>query len=473
LPEVEISLYDTLTARKQPLRPREGRAVGIYVCGPTVYSRVHVGNARPFVVFAQLARFLAATGLDVTLVCNITDVNDKIYAAAAGSGSAALAREMAAHYVADTDRLGLGRPDHEPLASESIAAIVEEIETLVDRGHAYEAGGDVYFRVRSDAAYGRLSGRDIEQMDQGEELEGAERKTDALDFALWKARKPGEDVAWDSPWGAGRPGWHIECSAMAESLLGVGFEIHGGGIDLAFPHHENEATQTRCARGAELAQIWMHNGMLETGTEKMGKSLGNVSALHEVLDAYGRDAVVMYMSGGHYRQPISFGPAELTQAAASVARVRGVARRLDPGPSPKDMRPIRERFFAALADDFNTPTALAAVFDWIREANRRTDPGSDDPGVGGGAAPTPGVPALAVVGAEDLREMLDVLGLANLLDDARPQAPEHVIELASQRQSARTARDWELADSLREKIADLGWSVRDEGGEFELVAVDG
>jgi len=470
---VEISLYDTLTARKQPLRPREGHAVGIYVCGPTVYSRVHIGNARPFVVFSLLARFLAAAGLDVTLVCNITDVNDKIYAAAAGGDSAALAREMTAHYVADTDRLGLGRPDHEPLASESIAAIVEEIETLIERGHAYEAGGDVYFRVRSDAAYGRLSGRDIDQMDQGEELEGAERKTDALDFALWKARKPAEDVAWDSPWGPGRPGWHIECSAMAESLLGLGFEIHGGGLDLAFPHHENEAAQTRCARGAELAQIWMHNGMLETGSEKMGKSLGNVSALHEVLDAYGRDAVVMYMSGGHYRQPIAFGPAELTQAAASVARVREVARRLGPGPSPADMAPLRERFFAALADDFNTPQALAAVFDWIREANRRADPGPDGAGGAGSNQTFLVDPDVGRVGAGDLREMLDVLGLANLLDDARPQAPDDVVELAGQRQAARTARDWVLADRLRETIADLGWSVRDEGDGFDLVALDG
>ncbi|MEA2371340.1 MAG: cysteinyl-tRNA synthetase [Solirubrobacteraceae bacterium] len=465
---VEISLYDTLTARKQPLRPTEGRSVGIYVCGPTVYSRVHIGNARPYVVFSLLARFLSATGLDVTLVCNITDVNDKIYAAAAGSDSAGLAREMAAHYVADTNRLGLGRPDHEPLASESIAAIIDEIETLVERGHAYEAAGDVYFRVRSDPDYGGLSGRDIEQMDQGEELEGAERKTDALDFALWKAQKPGEDVAWNSPWGLGRPGWHIECSAMAESLLGVGFEIHGGGIDLAFPHHENEAAQTRCARGRQLAQIWMHNGMLETGSEKMGKSLGNVSALHEVLDAYGRDAVVMYMCGGHYRQPIAFGPTELTQAAASVARVRGIARRLAPGPSPPEMSPLRERFFAALADDFNTPQALAAVFDWIREANRRSDPGSH----GAGSTPFSGDPGATVVGNDDLRAMLDILGLANLLDDARPHAPEDVLALASQRRSARTARDWVLADRLRDTIAGLGWSVRDDGDGFELVALD-
>jgi cysteinyl-tRNA synthetase len=457
---VEISLYDTLTARKQLLRPRDGRIVGIYVCGPTVYSRVHIGNARPFVVFALLRRFLVATGLDVTLVCNITDVNDKIYAAAAGGDSAALAREMSGHYVSDTDRLGLGRPDHEPLASESIAAIIEETSALIDRGHAYEVDGDVYFRVRSDPAYGVLSGRDIEAMDQGEGVEGAERKADALDFALWKAQKPGEDVAWDSPWGSGRPGWHIECSAMAESLLGVGFEIHGGGIDLAFPHHENEAAQTRCARGAELAAIWMHNGMLELGTEKMGKSLGNVAALHEVLDEHGRDAVVMYLCGAHYRQPIAFGPEELAQAAASVARVREAARRLRPGRSPADMRTLRERFFAALADDFNTPQALAAIFDWIRESNRRTD-----------SAQAGDVEDRAV-GSEDLREMLDVLGLANLLDDVGPQAPAEVLELAGARQAARVARDFQLADRLRATIAELGWSVRDEADGFELLAND-
>jgi cysteinyl-tRNA synthetase len=466
---VEISLYDTMSARKQPLRPRDGRAVGIYVCGPTVYSRVHIGNARPFVVFALLRRFLVRAGFDVTLVCNITDVNDKIYAAAAGGDSAELAREMAAHYVADTDRLGLGRPDHEPLASEAIGSIVEEIEALIRRGHAYEAGGDVYFRVRSDPAYGRLSGRDIEQMDQGEGIDGAERKADRLDFALWKAQKPGEDVAWDSPWGRGRPGWHIECSAMAESLLGVGFEIHGGGLDLAFPHHENEAAQTRSARGAELARIWMHNGMLETGAEKMGKSVGNVTALHEVLDAHGRDAIVMYFAGGHYRQPIAFGAQELAQAAASVARVREAARRLRPGPSPADMHELHDRCFAALADDFNTPQALAAIFAWIREANRRGDAATQPAEGVAGEGDRTGGRGGGAVGSDDLREMLDVLGLAGLLDAVEPAAPQAVIGLAGERQAARAARDFVLADRLRETIEELGWSVRDEGDGFELV----
>ncbi len=445
--DVAINLYDTLSAAKQPLVPSEPGRVGVYVCGPTVYARVHVGNARPFVVFALLRRFLEHRGLAVTLVCNVTDVNDKIYAAAGAGDSAALAREMTARYVADTDRLELGRPDHEPLASESMAAIIEEIETLIDRGHAYEAAGDVYFRVRSDPAYGRLSRRDLEEMDQGEDVEGAARKLDPADFALWKAQKPGEDAAWDSPWGRGRPGWHIECSAMAESLLGAGFEIHGGGLDLVFPHHENEAAQTRCARGAELARIWMHNGMLELSGKRMGKSVGNMAALHEVLDTYGRDAVVLFFCGAHYRQPIAFGPNQLAQAAAAAAGIREAGRRLTVEASPPEMRPLRERFFAALDDDFNTPQALAAAFDWIREANRREEP----------------------IGGADLREMLDVLGLANLLDDAAPAAPAEVVALAEERRGARAARDFSRADELRDRLASLGWTIRDEGDGFELL----
>ncbi len=260
-----INLYDTRTRSVRPLEPREPGRVGIYACGPTVYSRVHVGNARPFVVFSQLARFLRHEGLDVTFVANVTDINDKIYdaARAAGRDSEGLAREMTAHYFEDTGRLGLGRPDHEPLASEYVGPIVELIETLVQGGHAYECGGDVYFRVRSFDEYGSLSRRDVEQMDQGEGIEGADRKEDPLDFALWKGTKPAEDTAWDSPWGRGRPGWHIECSAMAEELLGLEFDVHGGGIDLVFPHHENEAAQTAAARGRPLARTWMHNGMLE------------------------------------------------------------------------------------------------------------------------------------------------------------------------------------------------------------------
>ncbi len=281
-----ISLHDTRTGEVRTLEPSEPGKVRIYACGPTVYGRIHVGNARPFVVFSLLKRFLVHEGYDVTFVANITDINDKIYAAAraAGTGSERLAAEMAAAYIADTEALSLGRPDHEPLASQTIEEIIRLIERLVEVGHAYAVDGDVYFSVRSYPEYGELSHRNIEEMDQGEGVEGAQRKRDPLDFALWKGQKPGEDAAWDSPWGAGRPGWHIECSAMAEALLGVDFEIHGGGSDLIFPHHENEAAQTRAARGAPLARLWVHNGMVRLDKEKMAKSVGNIFVLHEALE---------------------------------------------------------------------------------------------------------------------------------------------------------------------------------------------
>ena len=245
---------------------------------------------------------------------------------------------MSDAYIADTDGLGLGRPDSEPLASETIGPIVELIEELVESGHAYAVDGDVYFAVRSYPDYGELSHRNVDDMDQGEGVEGAGRKRDPLDFALWKAKKPDEDTAWDSPWGPGRPGWHIECSAMAETLLGVDFEIHGGGSDLIFPHHENEAAQTKAARGAPLARLWMHNGMVRLDREKMAKSVGNIFVLHDALERYGRDALIMYFCSGHYRQPIEFDEERLAQASAQVQRIREAARRLIQGPSPSGRR---------------------------------------------------------------------------------------------------------------------------------------
>jgi cysteinyl-tRNA synthetase len=443
-----IRLYDTRSRSIADLEPREAGKVGIYACGPTVYNRIHVGNARPFVVFTLLKRFLEHEGLEATLVINVTDVNDKIYdaARARGIGSEELAREMTDAYTADTDSLGLGRPDHEPLASETIGPIVDHIAELVERGHAYVASGDVYFRVRDDTEYGSLSRRSVDEMDQGEGVEGAHLKDDPLDFALWKAEKEGEDTAWEAPWGPGRPGWHIECSAMAEELLGVGFEIHGGGNDLVFPHHENEAAQTRMARDAELAQIWMHNGMLQMGAEKMAKSVGNVALLHEVVERWGRDALIWFFCTGHYRQPLAFDDGTLQTAADTVRRIRELGRRLSDGPSPERLTPARERFFAALADDFNTPKALEALAEWRREA-------AD----GDGNA--------------DLREMLGVLGLENLLD-AEDAAPAEVVSLAEERKAARERKDFGESDRLRDEIAAAGWVVRDVAGGFELVPAE-
>jgi cysteinyl-tRNA synthetase len=452
----EIILHDTLTGRLLPLRrPYEEPPVGIYACGPTVYSRIHIGNARPFVVFSLLKRFLEHEDYEVDLVVNITDVNDKIYDAATAQGrlSAELAAEMAGHYRADTDALGLGRPDHEPLASETMDEIKDYIAALIDSRHAYPAGGDVYFSVRSDKKYGSLSHREPDSMDQGEGVEGAERKQDPLDFALWKAHKEGEDTVWDSPWGPGRPGWHIECSAMAEQHLGVEFDIHGGGSDLLFPHHENEAAQTRAARGRELAKLWMHNGMIQFTGEKMAKSVGNIAPLHEVIERYGAETVVMYLISGHYRQPLAFSPEALEQAAANVSRIREAARRLVGGKeSHSDLNRLREMFFEALRRDFNTAEALAVMNEWLREATHSMHGGS--------------------IGDSHLREMLAVLGLEGLLAPAA-QAPAEVEELAARREQARKARDFAAADRLREEIAQLGWEVRDAPDGFELLPLQG
>jgi len=447
-----IRLHDTRSGELRELVPRADGHVGIYACGPTVYGRIHVGNARPFVVNSLLKRFLVHEGHDVTLVINITDVNDKIYDAARPLGvpSADLAAEMAGHYIADTDGLELGRPDSEPLASDTIGAIVALIAELIERGHAYAVDGDVLFRVRSDPEYGSLSRRSIDDMNQGEGVEGTERKEDPLDFALWKAHKEGEDTVWPTPWGRGRPGWHIECSAMAEERLGVGFQIHGGGNDLVFPHHENEAAQTRMARDAELAQIWMHNGMLQFGEEKMAKSVGNVIALHEVLDDGGPNALIMLFAGAHYRQPMAFDDVRLKEARARVERVRDAARGLVDGESPADMRHLRDTFFEALAQDFNTPAALAALFDWISERHKRDEP----------------------VGRADLIEMLSVLGLQSLAEhDGEAGAEEQ--ELLHRRVAARAAGDYAEADRLRDELRGRGWEVRDGAAGPQLVRIEG
>ena len=448
----EIRIHDTLTGKLLPLEPRDPGKVGIYACGPTVYGRIHVGNARPFVVFAVLKRFLQSVGYDVKLVANVTDVNDKIYAAATAAArpSGELAAEMTAQYTADTDSLGLGRPDAEPLATGHIDGIIGLIADLIEQNHAYESGGDVYFSVRSHPAYGELSHRDVDQMDQGEGVDGASLKRDSLDFALWKATKQGEDTSWDSPWGQGRPGWHIECSAMAEAELGVDFDIHGGGSDLVFPHHENELAQTAAARGKPLARIWMHNGMVRFGAEKMAKSVGNVLLLGDAVEAHGRDAVVLWLLGGHYRQPLVCSEERFDEANARAARIRELARRLEPGASPDELRPWRERFFDSLCDDFNTPAALAEMFGWIREANR----------MGG------------VIGGDDMFEMLDVFGLANLLDADQSAGPDQAaVTLLEAREAARAAKDWAEADRIRDALAALGWTVRDGADGPELVAV--
>lgn len=460
----EVRIRDTLSGEPRLLDPSQ--EVGIYACGPTVYSRIHIGNARPYVIFSLFARFLRSQGYESRLVVNVTDVNDKIYTAAtaAGVASAEFAERMTAAYFADTDRLGLGRPDAEPLATERIAGIVALIAELVESGHAYESGGDVYFRVRSFDGYGKLSNRRPEDMDQGEEAGSASLKEDRLDFALWKAHKQGEDTSWDSPWGRGRPAWHIECSVMAEQELGASFAIHGGGSDLVFPHHENEIAQSEAA-GRPFARVWMHNGMVEAGAEKMSKSDGNIFQLSEALDRYGRDAVVAYLISGHYRQPLAFGSEQMQQAVAQVERLRNFFREhpveaglavgedgdvppsLIGGSSGTSPSSRTEAFFSALADDFNTPRAMAEVFELVGEANRGEVPGA----------------------AEAVHAMLDVLGLGNLAAD-EDGADSQAQELMLERERARQEKDFGRADELRDRLAELGWEVRDSAEGPRLVS---
>jgi cysteinyl-tRNA synthetase len=405
----------------------------MYVCGPTVYARAHIGNARPFVVGMWFRSWLKATGYDAKLVHNITDINDKIYDAAPGK-SAELAERATGWYLEDTGDLGLGLPDYLPKATESVPAIVRFIEELVASGHAYPAGGDVYFRVASFPEYGRLSGQKPDQVEQGEEPSAL--KEDPRDFALWKANKPAtEDTWWDSPWGRGRPGWHIECSAMAEEIYGPAFEIHGGGLDLVFPHHENEVAQSR-ALGHPFAQIWAHNGMLQFTGEKMSKSSGNVETIREALDTWGRETILVFFLTASWRKPIDYSEETMMQAAARLETLRNAFTR--------DAAEHDESgwlaFAAALDDDFDTPAALAVLHEWATRGQ-----------------------------LELLRRGLAVFGLAALAE--RPEAPAEIVELAEQRGRARAERDFETSDRLRDELAAAGWEMRDQADGYDLVQI--
>jgi cysteinyl-tRNA synthetase len=413
-----VRLHDTLTRELAEL-PEPPGPVGIYYCGPTVYARIHVGNAYACTILPLwLKRWLELRGYETTLVVNITDVNDRIYDAAPGA-SAELAERATRWYLEDTDALGLGRPDHEPRATETMPEIVALIEELVERGLAYESGGDVYYRVSRFPEYGRLS---RQKPDEVQEQEPNPLKEDPRDFALWKANKPEEDTWWDSPWGRGRPGWHIECSAMAEKYLGPSFEIHGGGLDLVFPHHEDEIAQSRGA-GRDFARIWIHNGMLRFSGDEMHKSTGNVVTLREALDRWGRETLLVFFLTGHWRKPLDF--TDVTVAAAE-ARAEGL-REVFRNPSEPAPEGAWERFAEALDDDFNTAGALAVMHEWRDH--------------------------------DLLRRALGVFGLESLAEEEA--APAEIVDLAERRSAARLARAFDEADRLRGEIEAAGWEVRD------------
>ncbi|MBC7460664.1 MAG: cysteine--tRNA ligase [Thermoleophilia bacterium] len=471
---MQMQVYDTATRKKQPLLAPGSNELSIYVCGPTVYDHIHVGNARTFAMFQVLVNYLRFSGVKVRHVSNITDVNDKIYAAAREQGvsSADLAAKATAWYIEDTNALGLGRPDVEPTASAAMGDIITLIEDLVSKDLAYEAQGDVYFRVARYEAYGKLSNRSLVDMIAGsrDALGSGAGNQDPLDFVLWKATKPDEDTKWDSPWGAGRPGWHVECSAMAEAELGPDFDVHAGGLDLLFPHHENEVAQSRGA-GHGFARLWMHGGLLEvagaTGAgEKMSKSLGNFDKLSDVLarGVPGWQLVLMYLAAS-YRSPLAWGGQGLEQAAALGSRITETLRRSERYLATVETRGTGSDEFSdsarewegmheALRDDFNTAEALKELNGIIYDLNTDVDEHA--------------TPQLVRNKRRAITEFLEVFGLRDLIPedvDVTAQAQT----LVEQRDLARTKKDWAESDRLRDELVALGYVVRDTSEGTDLL----
>jgi cysteinyl-tRNA synthetase len=445
-----IRLHDTLSREKVELVPRDPGRVSIYVCGPTVYEVPHVGHGRAALVFDIIRRYLEWRGLDVTFVSNVTDVEDKIIERAAKEGSTEpeVAQRYEAAYWAEMDRLGVRRPDSLPRATAYVDRMVKLIGELVDSGRAYVVEGQgVYFDVASFPEYGELAHRRLDDLlgSAGARVDVDERKRRPVDFALWKSAKPGEP-AWDSPWGKGRPGWHIECSAMSLDLLGEGFDIHGGGDDLIFPHHENERAQAQGA-GHPFARYWVHNGMVMVGSEKMAKSLGNFTTLKDALDAHGPRAMRMAVLQTHYRNPVEIGDGELEQAREAVARLDALARRARvagiPAEAPLDEDATAE-FRAAMDDDFGTPEAMAVVFRLARDTNTAIDEGDVE---------------RAASGLVTVCELTGALGLE--LDDGGGADDAEIDALVQRRNEARSEREFAEADRIRAELADRGITLED------------
>lgn len=440
-----IQVYSTLHRALVPMETREEGKVTMYVCGPTVQSEPHVGHGRSAVAFDAIRRYLVWRGYDVLFVRNVTDVEDKIIAAAEETGRSVedLAAEMGQRFADAFVGLGVLPPDVEPKATEHIEEIIALTQKLIDRGLAYPSDGDVYFSVRTLESYGKLSGRKPDELRSGVRIESGEAKEDPLDFALWKGVKPGEPW-WESPWGQGRPGWHIECSAMAETYLGNDFDIHGGGSDLIFPHHENEIAQSEGASGERFARYWLHNGMVNLGGEKMAKSTGHVVDLATILRHAGGRALRMLYLRAHYRSPIEYSEELLSEAADALDRLDRFRQRATAGEA--DTAAL-DRFRVAMDDDFGTPQALALLFDLVREGNRALNSGED---------------AGAIAGA--VEEIVGVLGL----DDAStPEGvelgvtDEEIEELIGQRAEARAERRFADADAIRDRLSAAGVVLED------------
>jgi cysteinyl-tRNA synthetase len=495
---VTLRLYNSLGRAKEDFVPREAGKVSMYVCGPTVYNHIHIGNARTFLSFDLIRRYLEHRGFEVAFVQNITDVDDKIIRAAAEAGVPAseIATLYSDAFLKAMADLGVEKPTAQPRATETIGPMIEMVERLISGGHAYVVDGDVYFSVRSFPGYGKLSGRDIDEMESGARVDVDERKKDPLDFALWKSAKPGEPH-WTSPWGEGRPGWHLECSVMSEIELGVPFDIHGGGSDLMFPHHENEIAQSEAATGKPFAHYWLHGGMLNINAEKMSKSLGNFTLLKDVLDAYPAPVLRLMMLQTHYRSPLDFSTERLEEASTALERFATMVRTVRwlreraaagvAGASADDRETLasavavaRANFDEDMDDDFNSAGALGAVFELARAANGFLS--AND-----AVLSTADLDVLDEA-ANTVVELLGVLGVVLTVDDAAPQLPEGVVQLAAgvagyagadpaaavdalldARSRARAAKDWARADAVRDGLAALGIRIEDTASGARVI----
>ena len=478
-------VYNSQTHKKQELKPIEPGKIRMYVCGPTVYDQIHVGNGRTFLAFDVIRRYLTYKGYQVTFAQNLTDVDDKIINRANEQGRTPeeVAAEFSDAFIEQMHRLNVLDPDIRPRATREIPAMIEMIQGLIEQGHAYAPGnGDVYFSVRSDPSYGCVSGRNVDELKVGARIEANDEKRDPLDFALWKAAKPGEPM-WDSPWGKGRPGWHTECSAMVHRYLGTPIDIHGGGQDLQFPHHENEYAQACCCWHEPLANVWMHTGMLLINGEKMSKSLGNFFTLKEVLDKYPADAVRLLMLQTHYRSPLDFSFDRLDGAVGTLERIRGTVANLrwaaESAPQDGELNDADRalgaeidkataEFTRQMDDDFNTAGALAAIFGLVTAANTYLADAGEDTST-----------AVALRASDALVELLGVLGVESVRP-AETALPHELVDLASKeagyagddpeaaadalvaaRAEARAAKNWAVADAIRDGIAALGLVVED------------
>ena len=456
-----MQVYNTLTNRKEEFVPIEPGKVKMYVCGPTVYNFFHIGNARPFVVFDTLRRYFKFRGYEVKFVQNFTDVDDKIINRAKEEGITApeVSEKYIKEYFNDAEALNVLKADVHPKVSEHIPEIIEFVQTLIDKGYAYEADGDVYYSTRKFPEYGKLSGQNIDDLESGARIAIGEVKKDPLDFALWKARKEESEIAWESPWGMGRPGWHIECSTMAKKHLGDTIDIHGGGQDLTFPHHENEIAQSEACNGVPFAHYWMHNGYINVDGKKMSKSLNNFFTVRDIRENYSGDVIRFFLLSGHYRSPINFSDTLMEQSKQGYERIATAIETLeflkangsdeamaDEAAKIASLDKHKEKFIEVMDDDLNTADGIAAIFELVSEINLDVKDGASK--------------SFAEEALKRIRELTDVLGIFGG-EDEEEGLGDDIQALIDERQAARKEKNWARADEIRDQLKAMGIELMD------------